>query len=295
MGSLADDYQKRLVSFADVAVVELEAFGIYQPPTLLIQPVAQELGLAMLEEGVLTDFEVVCEDGRRIKCSRRLLEGRWPWFKSEREAFIERAKSASEDIPMVGAHVPLPYLDPTPTTPTLASTRPNNESFDAEDTRPDPRLTPRSLKLPDSYATTLAFLQYLYAQALITPLQHAPGVLAQLLLLATTYDIPHLRDVVKHAMHRTLKDSTSVGIYEVATLCGCESLQVRALKAVMVRILASAPLTLNADFYIQKGSTRSRARAPAGTRSASSSRISSSSGRPHGTADVPHMQRTVTT
>jgi len=182
---------------------------------------------------------------------------------------------------MVGAHVPLPYLDPTPTTPTLSASR--NGSNEEEGMRPDPRLTPRSLKLPDSYPTMLAFLQYLYAQALLTPLQHAPGVLAQLLLLATTYEIPHLRDIVKHAMHRTLKDSTSVGIYEVATLCGCESLQVRALKAVM------------------KGNSRSRARAPAGSRNASASRshgsggsISSASGRPPGTSDTHSMQRSVT-
>jgi hypothetical protein len=63
--------------------------------------------------------------------------------------------------------------------------------------------------------------------ALLTPLQTAPAVLSQLLVLATNYRITHLQTLVRHAMHRALSNSTSVGVYEVATLCSCRSLQIR--------------------------------------------------------------------
>jgi hypothetical protein len=100
--------------------------------------------------------------------------------------------------------------------------------------RPDPRLTPRSLHLSEPYPIAMALLQYFYSTALLTPLQHAPAVLSQLLILATTYQIPHLEGLVRHAMHRALSNTTAVGVYEVATLCGSRSLQIRALKTVMV-------------------------------------------------------------
>ena len=59
-----------------------------------------------------------------------------------------------------------------------------------------------------------------------TPLQHAPAVLSQLLLLSSTYELDHLQSLVKHAMHRALSYATSVGIYGVSTLCSCRSLQI---------------------------------------------------------------------
>ncbi|KAF8993440.1 hypothetical protein BDQ17DRAFT_1431726 [Cyathus striatus] len=74
---------------------------------------------------------------------------------------------------------------------------------------------------------------------LITPLQHAPAVLSQLLLLATNYKIDHLASLVKHAMHNALSNETSnsvcVGVHDVATLCSCRSLQIRALRDIMKR------------------------------------------------------------
>ena len=93
--------------------------------------------------------------------------------------------------------------------------------------RVDPRLTPRAFHLSEPYPVTLALLQYFYSLALITPLQHTPVVLSQLLILATTYSIAHLETLVKHAMHKSLSNSTSVGVYEIATLCSSRSLQIR--------------------------------------------------------------------
>ncbi|KAF8555731.1 galactose oxidase [Imleria badia] len=217
-GNLVEDYNRRLLSWDHVAVIDLESFGIYQPPSLRLDVPMQEFGLSALEEGVLTDFEVVCDDGRRIKCSRKILEDRWPWFKDQRVKFLERAHQAIEILPSSSMDVGLPDLPGAP---------------DSSEPRPDPRLTPRAFHLSEPYPITLALLQYFYSLALITPLQHAPAVLSQLLILSNTYHITHLEALVKHAMHRALSNSTSVGVYEVATLCSCRSLQIRALKTVM--------------------------------------------------------------
>ncbi|KAL4267578.1 hypothetical protein AB1N83_002785 [Pleurotus pulmonarius] len=217
-GNLVDDYNRRLLSWDHVAVVDLEAFGIYQPPKLRIDIASQELGLAALEERIITDFEIICDDGRKIPCSRKILEERWPWFKEERAKFTQLAKSTAQTLPNSPMHVPQPDL-------------PGKGA--GGETRPDPRLTPRSFHLSEPYPITLALLQYFYSLALITPLQHAPAVLSQLLVLSSNYNITHLQSLVKHAMHKALSNSTSVGVYEVATLCSCRSLQIRALKTVM--------------------------------------------------------------
>jgi leucine-zipper-like transcriptional regulator 1 len=208
-GNLVDDYNRRLLSWDHVAVVDLEAFGIYKVPKLELEIPMQELGLAALQEDILTDFEIVCDDGRKIRCSRKLLEDRWPWFKDQRMRFLEKAKLSLEALPKSSNHTPPIDL-------------PKGQGDQV-----DPRLTPRSFQLSEPYPITLAFLQYFYTLALITPLQHAPAVLSQLLVLSNTYQLKHLEALVKHAMHRALSNSTSVGVYEVATLCGCRSLQIR--------------------------------------------------------------------
>lgn len=229
-GNLVEDYNRRLLSWDHVAYIDLEAFGIYQPPELALSLASQELGLAALEEGSMADFELVCDDGRRISCSRRMLEDRWPWFRDRRKEFLQSVNKALEGMPNGGkarGDVAMPDLPGA-----LAN-------WDKDVGRPDPRLTPRSFNLSEPYPVTLAFLQWMYSQALITRLQHSPPVLSALLLLATTYKLDLLERQVRHAMHRALNAATSVGVYEVATLCDCQSLQIRALKVVMVSLFTS--------------------------------------------------------
>jgi hypothetical protein len=222
-GSLVDDYNRRLLSWDHVAVVDLEAFGIYQPPPLSLDIPMQQLGLAALEEEVLADFIVVCDDGRRINCSRKILEDRWPWFKEQLEIYAQTAEITLQSLPTCSSHIALPAL-------------PGNVL--GEPPRSDPRLTPRAFHLSEPFPIALALLQYFYSLALITPLQHAPAVLSQLLVLSSTYSIPHLESLVKHAMHRALSNSTSLGVYEVATLCGCRSLQIRCVCLIVVCIVS---------------------------------------------------------
>ncbi|KAF8313753.1 uncharacterized protein EI90DRAFT_3022561 [Cantharellus anzutake] len=192
-GNMVEDYNHRILNWSHAVHVELETFGIYTFPTLQTPVKGQVLGLDALEAELFADFEILCEDGRKIKCSRKLVEERWPWFKHS-----------------------LP-----------------NELFANPEDRPDPRLTPRMLRLSEPYPITKALLQYFYSGSLITPLQHAPLVLSALLLLSNIYELAHLAKLVKHAMHQTLSPATSVDVYEVATLCDSQNLQIRALRMVL--------------------------------------------------------------
>jgi leucine-zipper-like transcriptional regulator 1 len=218
-GNLVEDYNRRILSWDDVTVLDLETYGIYLPPYAQLDIQAQELGLAALEEELLADFEMVCDDDRRIKCNRKVLERRWQWFEKQRVNYVSAATKALDNIPKSDGDVPLPQL------PSLS---------DSEETPPDPRLTPRSFHLAEPYAITLGFVQYLYCLSLITNVQHAPAVLSGLLLLSSTYELPHLRQLVTHAMHRVLSQQTSIGIYETATLCSVQALQIRSLRYLMV-------------------------------------------------------------
>jgi leucine-zipper-like transcriptional regulator 1 len=213
-GNLVEDYNRRLLNWDHVAYVELEAFGIYKLPPLRMPLAGQHLGLDALESEAFADFEILCEDGRKIRCSRKLLEERWPWFKRQRVKYIEAANRITSAQTQSEYELPLPPPS-------------SSHLFQSEEDRPDPRLTPRLLRLSEPYPITKALLQYFYAWALITPLQHAPLVLSALLLLSAIYELPHLEALVKHAMHRTLSPATSVGVYEVATLCDCQNLQIR--------------------------------------------------------------------
>lgn len=220
----------RAINFDHVAVIELEVFGIYQPPMrhpLLQRPTQYQqegatphrwisldhersrsaYALGLLHDAVLADFNVVCEDGRVIRCSSRVLEERWNWFKEQRARHHFNSPSS-----------------------------PSGERS---------RAPPRTLHISESYPIVKAFLEYLYALDLVTQLQHRPPVLSGLLMMAKQYKIKHLEEVVVHAMHGRLDESTALGIYEVATLCECRQLQVRALKVVLVSL--SPPLALEEE------------------------------------------------
>ncbi|KAG8763184.1 hypothetical protein FRC11_005611 [Ceratobasidium sp. 423] len=310
-GNLVEDYNRRLLSWGDVAYVDLEAFGVYSPPRRMFSAPTPPIltteaaasassqdptqthallpviaNLRTLHQEQLADFEIVADDNRRIKCSSAVLEARWGWFRRQRQLFRKKAQKIEAEL----------SRDPTRGRSGSRSGNgdaggeyPDVSAIDREFAELDPRLSSRELRLSEPYAVTLALLQYLYGLTLVTSLQHAPPVLSALLLIACTYAeddrskdesavaetrsnpndsngnghahsrspgsspssvsgriplpsrptlpqfdaMPHLTALVKHAMHRALSPTNSVGVYEVATLCDCQSLQIRALKVVM--------------------------------------------------------------
>ncbi|CAG8788704.1 19809_t:CDS:2 [Gigaspora margarita] len=150
--SLVDDYNHRQTNFDHVTVVDLEAFGIYQSPHTTMSPLAQELGLAMMNNPNMADFDIITQE---------------------------------------------------------------------------------ALEFPESHIVTLAFLQYLYTDHLLTIQQYQPHVLAQLLLLADMYNLNRLRQLTSHALHQFLDTTTAALIYETAALSRQTGLQIRALKVMI--------------------------------------------------------------
>ncbi|KAM0749811.1 hypothetical protein T439DRAFT_290018 [Meredithblackwellia eburnea MCA 4105] len=235
---IATDYDHRQTNFVHVAFIDLEAFGIYQPPPQPLPPLAQSFGLLTLSQPFLADFELICSDGKRLGCSRKLLEDRWPWFKNKLDDFKNRAKGilaaqkknqtsqAEAEASAMATATASPVEGPPPT----PSSRSSNSRSSTE-----LRLTPRTLNLPEPSPVIQGFLQYLYTLTLCTPLQLSLPVLSALLVFAKTYEEPNLRALVVHALHEALSSGqwTAATVYEAATLGGSTALQIRALRIMM--------------------------------------------------------------
>lgn len=181
---LLEDYNHRQVNFAHVAIVELEAFGIYSYPKETCAPVAQELGLSMLNEPSMADIEILTDDGRSIPANSSVIALRWSHFAS------------------------------------LLSEKIENPGF-------------KSLSFPESYPVTLAFLQFIYTDHLMTAQQHYPQILSRLLVLADVYNLPRLRLLATHALHQILTIQTASMVYETSALTGRTALQIRALRVMI--------------------------------------------------------------
>ncbi|BGO91503.1 hypothetical protein NBRC10512_003164 [Rhodotorula toruloides] len=217
---IASDYDHRQTNFAHVAFIDLESFGIYQPPPQSLPPIAQSFGLLTLAQPFLSDFEIICSDGKRLACSRKVLTDRWPWFAAKMEEFKSRAL-AVQAAQQLGKAQP---VENGATSETPAST--------ATD---DLRLTPRTLDLPEASSVVQAFLQYLYTLTLCTPLQLHPPVLAALAIFSRTYEDDALWALCVHALHGVLEKEVQAAplVYEAATMSGSTALQIRALRTML--------------------------------------------------------------
>lgn len=187
---LLEDYNRRQVNFDHIACVDMEAFGIYAYPQPTCAPVAQELGLSMLNEPSIADVEIVTADRKSIPANSAILSDRWPQF----------AQMVIEDN----------------------SKRKHATSSEY-----------KILSFPENYAVTLAFLQFIYTDHLITANQAQPHILSRLLLLADMYNMPRLVQLATHALHQILTISTASMIYETAALTNRTALQVRALRVMI--------------------------------------------------------------
>ncbi|KAF9428840.1 hypothetical protein BGZ94_000788 [Podila epigama] len=198
--NLADDYQNRQTNFEHISIVDLEAFGIYRHPPTTMTQTAQELGLSLLNDPSMADFEILTQDNQRIPVNSAILTTRWPYFgalvREQEEKEMAQCKQ-----------------DGTEYDPTLSSKR--------------------TLALPEPFNVVLAFLQYLYTDHLVTAQQHQATVLSQLLLLADMYGLDRLRDLATHALHQMLNMSTAAMVYETAALSQQTGLQIRSLKVMI--------------------------------------------------------------
>lgn len=189
---LGDDYTYRRINFDYIATIDLEAYGVYSSPSSTCSPVAQELGLAMLNEPGLSNMNIWTTDQQSIPVNSVILEKRWPCFSQ----LLEDEEAAAAD----SEH---------------------------------PQLHKKLLFFPEPYSVTLAFLQYLYTDHLITAQQHQPHILSRLLILADIYNLNRLRQLATFSLHQLLTISTASMVYETATLTFQTALQVRALRIMM--------------------------------------------------------------
>ncbi|KDN36979.1 hypothetical protein K437DRAFT_217549, partial [Tilletiaria anomala UBC 951] len=232
---LVADYNHRQTNWDHIALLELEPWGIYQPPPFNFHWRAATLGLEKLG-----DFEIVCSDGTKLGVNRAVLERRWAWFKRALQDYRKRASDAAQSqATKDGVSVPTYII-----------------GDDGGKIKADIRITPRQLFLPEPSPVVVALLEFFHTQTICTSLQRHPSMLATLLIIAAMYEIPGLTLWTNHAIHqcltRELSPSTktltqveptvlpaeerhrlAILLYEAASLCGRASLQVRALRVVM--------------------------------------------------------------
>ncbi|KAI9262719.1 hypothetical protein BY458DRAFT_515190 [Sporodiniella umbellata] len=180
---LKEDYSFRRLNFDHIAVVDLEAFGIFELPRATCSLAAQELGLVLMNEAGMSDLTIWTSDKQSIKANSTVLAERWPEFAK----LIEREPVHDQ---------PLLYF-------------------------------------PETYTVTVAFLQFLYTDHLMTAQQHQPHILSRLLVLADMYQLHRLRQLSTFALHQLLTISTASMVYETATLTFQNALQIRALRVML--------------------------------------------------------------
>ncbi|KAG1447823.1 hypothetical protein G6F56_009137 [Rhizopus delemar] len=78
--NLLEDYNHRQINFDHVALVDLEAFGVYTLPKTTCSSLAQEMGLRLLNEPAVCDFYIMTHDNQTIPVNSAVLCQRWPYF-----------------------------------------------------------------------------------------------------------------------------------------------------------------------------------------------------------------------
>ncbi|KAG0166862.1 hypothetical protein DFQ28_010146 [Apophysomyces sp. BC1034] len=192
--NLLEDYNHRHMNFEHVATVDLEAFGVYRLPKPTCSTLAQEMGLTLLNEPAVSDFQIITRENHRIPVNSAVLRQRWPYFAE-----------------------------------LICHSAPVEEGAASGDNRTSGQST-KSVLFPYPYPVVVALLQFIYTDNLLTAQQYQPHILSQLLLLADMYDLRRLRELVTHALHQMLNMSTAPLIFETAALSHQTSLQIRALK-----------------------------------------------------------------
>lgn len=217
----------------------------------------------MIAAGVGCDYEMVSADHQSFRCPRRLLEDRWPWFKSRLDELV----SASSALDIDESDVMI-FGDDTRSS--MRSTRAEDGGL---------HVSPRRLDVPLSADATVSLLQYFASLSLGTPVQLEIETLSSLLSFTRTRpDLVHLRTLVVHALHEGLGDSSfaPARVYEVAVKGTCAALQIRAVRILMqVRDDFSARLDLGLTLMISSQEVTGARRPPSLHRSTKVHRHSS--------------------
>jgi hypothetical protein len=192
----------------------------------------QTLGLLTLSQPQLLDFELICADGERLGCSRKLLEARWEWFANEMRTVEARAAEAGSGRARTASKVAIDDISDEEPIDTLQRSKPSKSTALPSHLF---RITTQTLQLPLPADVAKALLQYFHTLSLSTPLQRSLPVLISLLSFTKTYvnASSDRRGLVVHALHESLSAETAANIYEGALLGGSVALQLRAMQVLL--------------------------------------------------------------
>lgn len=242
---LVADYNHRQTNWDHILLIELDAWGIAQPPIARYSRASVELGMqklassavgsfsatlengngfdssVMLALGGRGDFEIICTDGMKLGCDRAILERRWPWFATQMRGYKARvlrtAKMLETQKGLAGASgVGLSSLLEEPESDSEGSAGTASIDDDNQAKRltlslksVDPRITPRQLRIAEPSPVMLAILIFLYTRCICTPLQRHPAIVSALLVAARVYEMDDLADWAQHAAHIALATTLS--------------------------------------------------------------------------------------
>ena len=203
------DYAMRRSNFNHVVIVDLEVFGIYNPPKITTASFATDLANTLLNEIAFSDMDVVTKDNFRIHVNSRILAHRWPMFTEVLNTCIYGTPYAGEQArrPSVASAL-MPYNQH----PSLPITE-----------------RPRILYLPLKQEHANAFLSYIYTDSL-PPSLDVPTLCA-LLVLSKRYapGLERLAALTSDVLHRQLNEGNAWQIIEAAAFSGQTGLQVKAM------------------------------------------------------------------
>lgn len=228
---LVADYNHRQTNWDHVLLIELEAWGITQPPVKQMSLASIQMGLqklasstvgsysASMESGIgplddegdpilalggRGDFEIVCSDGMRLGCDRIILEKRWPWFAAKMREYQRKAKQVAKNgsIPKASKKGSRPSTAGEQLSALLEEDE-NDTSIARSNlaTSADPRITPRELHISEPSPVMLALLTFIYTRCVCTQLQQHPAIVAALLIVSKVYDMKDLEVWAKHTAH----------------------------------------------------------------------------------------------
>ena len=224
-----------------MAIVSLEAYGIYQPPPAPLPIELQSLALSTFQQPQLSDFEVVVLDGS-LGCSRHLLEARWPWFAAQLASFTARVGEIAD------AQERRHEGGPSRKNSLAAGLEEAEDSAGARaEASPSPAgvrsirvLSPRRLVLPARRAVAQTLIEFIYTLGLVTPAQRDVRILRELLALPGAAvgegAVPGLKEAIVHVLHEKLDGENVEAIHVAASLAGSFDLQVVCSSPAALRV-----------------------------------------------------------
>ncbi|KAG4302752.1 hypothetical protein PCANB_000982 [Pneumocystis canis] len=224
--NLVDDYNNRRINFDHIILIELEAFGIYRVTIPELSPMAQELGLMMLETPSFCDMEMLTQDNIVLPCSTKILSTRWPRFHGFLKASLKKDGTEFSTYDFLNKNQKNTLAIYNNMTQVSSGGSSSARFFNRS----------RTLYIPHPYSVVYQFLRFLYTYSLESTILNDISALFALLSLSKSFgpdlEVKDLSLYIFYALQKCLTPETASLIYEMAVLYGHRGLQIRALRMI---------------------------------------------------------------